>query len=148
MSTKNIPRYLRLSWKAFGIDEISLSSAPPAIGLRLCQMQRSRLRACAFSLLAHRLPIPFQCSPNWFQILRRRLHSTSSASCSTSHAANDRSGQGCCHTAAVSNPLKVQRITGVDLTRIDGVDVIVAQLLVREVGLDISRWKTEAHRAV
>jgi hypothetical protein len=42
----------------------------------------------------------------------------------------------------------VQRITGVDLTRIDGVDVIVAQLLVSEVGLDISRWKTEAHRAV
>src|ERR1700716_1643471 len=31
--------------QAFGIDEISLSSAPPAIGLRLRQMQRSRLTA-------------------------------------------------------------------------------------------------------
>jgi len=35
----------------------------------------------------------------------------------------------------------------VDLTRIDGVDVIVAQTLVSEVGLDMSRWKTEAHFA-
>ena len=34
-----------------------------------------------------------------------------------------------------------------DLTRIDGVDVIVAQTLVSEVGLDMSRWKTEAHFA-
>jgi len=35
----------------------------------------------------------------------------------------------------------------VDLTRIDGVDVIVAQTLISEVGLDMSRWKTEAHFA-
>jgi transposase len=41
----------------------------------------------------------------------------------------------------------LQRITGVDLTRIDGVDVMVAQTLVSEVGLDMSRWKTEAHFA-
>src|SRR5713226_2668592 len=42
---------------------------------------------------------------------------------------------------------ELQRITGVDLTRIDGVDVLVAQTLVSEVGLDMSRWKTEAHFA-
>jgi len=42
---------------------------------------------------------------------------------------------------------ELQRISGVDLTRIDGVDVMVAQTLVREVGLDMSRWKTEAHFA-
>jgi hypothetical protein len=30
---------------------------------------------------------------------------------------------------------------------IDGVDVMVAQTLVSEVGLDMSRWKTEAHFA-
>jgi hypothetical protein len=42
---------------------------------------------------------------------------------------------------------ELQRITGVDLTRIDGVDVIVAQTLVSEVVLDMSRWKTEAHFA-
>jgi hypothetical protein len=35
----------------------------------------------------------------------------------------------------------------VDLTRIDGVDVMVAQTLVSEVGLDMSRWKTEARFA-
>ena len=40
---------------------------------------------------------------------------------------------------------ELQRITGVDLTRIDGIDVMVAQTLVSEVGLDMSRWKTEAH---
>jgi hypothetical protein len=42
---------------------------------------------------------------------------------------------------------ELQRIRGVDLTRIDGVDVMVAQTLVSEVGLDMSRWKTEAHFA-
>ena len=42
---------------------------------------------------------------------------------------------------------ELQRITGVDLTRIDGVDVIVAQTVISEVGLDMSRWKTEAHFA-
>ena len=40
---------------------------------------------------------------------------------------------------------ELQRITGVDLTRIDGIDVMVAQTLISEVGLDMSRWKTEAH---
>ena len=36
---------------------------------------------------------------------------------------------------------------GVDLTRIDGVDVLVAQTVISEVGLDMSRGKTEAHFA-
>jgi transposase len=36
---------------------------------------------------------------------------------------------------------ELQRITGVDLTRID---VMVAQTLLSEVGLDMSRWNTEA----
>jgi transposase len=40
---------------------------------------------------------------------------------------------------------ELQRVTGVDLTRIDGIDVMVAQTLLSEVGLDMSRWKTEAH---
>ena len=42
---------------------------------------------------------------------------------------------------------ELERITGVDLTRIDGVDVMVTQTRVSEVGLDMSRWKTEAHFA-
>jgi hypothetical protein len=42
---------------------------------------------------------------------------------------------------------ELQRITGVDLTRIDGIDVMVAQTLLSEIGLDMSRWKTEAHFA-
>lgn len=42
---------------------------------------------------------------------------------------------------------ELQRITGVDLTRIDGIDVMVAQTLMSEIGLDMSRWKTEAHFA-
>lgn len=40
---------------------------------------------------------------------------------------------------------ELKRITGVDLTRIDGIDVMVAQTLLSEVGLDMSRWNTEAH---
>ena len=31
------------------------------------------------------------------------------------------------------------------LTRIDGIDVMVAQTLLSEVGMDMSRWNTEAH---
>jgi hypothetical protein len=42
---------------------------------------------------------------------------------------------------------ELQRITGVDLTGIDGVSVIVAQTVLSEVGLDMTRWKTEAHFA-
>ena len=42
---------------------------------------------------------------------------------------------------------ELRRITGVDLTRIDGVDVFVAQTVISEVGLDLNRWKTEAHFA-
>lgn len=42
---------------------------------------------------------------------------------------------------------ELQRITGVDLTRIDGIDVMVAQTIISEVGLDMSRWQTEAHFA-
>jgi transposase len=42
---------------------------------------------------------------------------------------------------------ELQRITGVDLTRIDGIDVMVAQTIVSEVGLDMTRWKTESHFA-
>ena len=42
---------------------------------------------------------------------------------------------------------ELARISGVDLTRIDGIDVGVAQTLISEVGLDMTRWKTEAHFA-
>jgi len=41
----------------------------------------------------------------------------------------------------------MRRITGVDLTRIDGIDVMVAQTILSEVGFDMTRWKTEAHFA-
>ena len=42
---------------------------------------------------------------------------------------------------------ELSRISGVDLTRIDGIDVGVAQTVISEVGLDMTRWKTEAHFA-
>jgi len=42
---------------------------------------------------------------------------------------------------------ELQRVTGVDLTHIDGIDVMVAQTLISEVGLDMSRWKTESNFA-
>ena len=42
---------------------------------------------------------------------------------------------------------ELHRISGVDLTRIDGIDVGVAQTIVSEVGVDMTRWATEAHFA-
>lgn len=39
------------------------------------------------------------------------------------------------------------RVTGVDLTRIDGIDVLTAQTVLSEVGADLSAWPTEGHFA-
>jgi hypothetical protein len=40
---------------------------------------------------------------------------------------------------------QLYRVTGVDLTQIDGIDVQTAQTLISEVGVDMSAWKTEHH---
>src|SRR5262249_7994795 len=37
------------------------------------------------------------------------------------------------------------RMTGTDLTQIDGIDVVTAMTVVSEVGWDMSKWKTENH---
>jgi len=42
---------------------------------------------------------------------------------------------------------QLYRITGVDLTQIDGIEVQNAQTIVSEVCVDMSRWKTEKHFA-
>jgi hypothetical protein len=39
------------------------------------------------------------------------------------------------------------RLTGSDLTRIDGIDQCAALRIVSDVGIDLSRWKTEKHSA-
>jgi transposase len=38
---------------------------------------------------------------------------------------------------------ELYRISGTDLTRIDGIDVSTAQTVISEIGLDMSRWPTE-----
>jgi len=38
---------------------------------------------------------------------------------------------------------ELYRISGADLTLIDGIDVVTAQVVISEVGLDMSHWKTE-----
>jgi len=40
---------------------------------------------------------------------------------------------------------ELQRVCGVDLTSIDGIDVMTAQTVVAELGTNFSRWKDEAH---
>ena len=59
----------------------------------------------------------------------------------------DRKKTAARHTPKFDLGGELQRIMGVDLTRIDGIDVMVSQTLLSEVGLDMSRWKTEAHFA-
>jgi transposase len=49
------------------------------------------------------------------------------------------------HTPQFDLGRELRRISGVDLTRIDGIDVSVAQTVISEVGLDMSRWQDE-HR--
>jgi hypothetical protein len=41
--------------------------------------------------------------------------------------------------------LYLYQISGVDLTQIDGIDVLIAQTLISEVGLDMSKWPTSKH---
>jgi hypothetical protein len=36
-------------------------------------------------------------------------------------------------------------MTGVDLTRIDGIDVMTASTVISEAGWDMSKWRTEDH---
>ena len=38
-----------------------------------------------------------------------------------------------------------QRVNGVDLTAIEGIDVMTAQTILSEIGVDMSRWKDERH---
>ncbi|MDQ5853275.1 MAG: IS110 family transposase [Chloroflexota bacterium] len=40
---------------------------------------------------------------------------------------------------------QLYRMTGVDLTRIDGIDSVTALTLISEIGLDMRRWKTVKH---
>jgi len=42
---------------------------------------------------------------------------------------------------------ELKRILGVDLTLIDGINVMTAQTVASEIGYDVSPWKTEAHFA-
>jgi len=42
---------------------------------------------------------------------------------------------------------QLYRLAGVDLTRIDGIDVLTAQTLLAEIGADVSAWPTEKHFA-
>ena len=40
---------------------------------------------------------------------------------------------------------ELQRVNGVDLTTIEGIDVMTAQTILSEIGVDMSRWKDERH---
>jgi DNA-binding HxlR family transcriptional regulator len=51
------------------------------------------------------------------------------------------------HTPQFDLGPELQRISGVDRTRIDGIDVSVAQTVISEVGLDMARWQDEHHFA-
>lgn len=64
---------------------------------------------------------------------------------SLSHANKNKSKQK--NVPQFSLTEELLRITGVDLTRIDGINAMTAQTLISEIGLDMSRWKTEAHFA-
>jgi transposase len=44
-------------------------------------------------------------------------------------------------------PSELHRITGVDLTRINGINAVTAQTIISEIGLDMTKWKTEKNFA-
>jgi transposase len=87
--------------------------------------------------------------------VEKHLHSltgNSGGECEAQPSPSESSKKGKQYKARGNAPVfdlsrELQRITGVDLTRIDGVDVMTAQTVISEVGVDMSRWKTEAHFA-
>src|SRR5580692_2398147 len=40
---------------------------------------------------------------------------------------------------------ELERVCGVDLTSIDGIDIMTAQTIVAELGTDFTRWQDETH---
>ena len=40
---------------------------------------------------------------------------------------------------------ELYRVTGTDLTQIDGINVVTAQAILADTGTDVSAWKTEKH---
>src|SRR5215467_3223985 len=44
-------------------------------------------------------------------------------------------------------PSELERISGVDLTRVDGCSALTVQTVISEVGMDMTRWNTEHHFA-
>lgn len=51
------------------------------------------------------------------------------------------------HEPHVALHTQLDRSSGVDFTRIDGIEVLTAQTRSAEIGLDMSRWKSEKHFA-
>lgn len=49
------------------------------------------------------------------------------------------------HQPSFDIAAELRRVTGVDLTTIDGIDVGIAQTILSEIGPDVSAWKSEAH---
>jgi transposase len=67
--------------------------------------------------------------------------------CKTRRSGPKRRRKAGSHTPQFDLGRELHRISGVDLTRIDGIDVGVAQTVISEVGFDMTRWQTEAHFA-
>lgn len=67
--------------------------------------------------------------------------------CETRRSGPKRRRKAGSHTPQFDLGRELHRLSGVDLTRIDGIDVGVAQTVISEVGFDITRWQTEAHFA-
>src|SRR6266571_4397388 len=81
--------------QAFGIGKILLAPPRSAVRLHLSRMQRSGPPPCAFSLLARSGFQYLSSAPHTgFQYWAVDSRTTSSASCSSSHAASDRSCSG------------------------------------------------------
>jgi transposase len=61
--------------------------------------------------------------------------------------AADASGNGPDDKPPASLGEALQRMSGVDLTRIDGIDINSALKIIAEIGIDMSRWKSAKHFA-
>lgn len=65
----------------------------------------------------------------------------------TFRAAPPRKKKAAGNSPAFALDAELRRIAGVDFTRIEGINVLTAQTVISEIGLDMSRWQTERHFA-
>lgn len=113
--------------------------------VEMCDTYQRRIAECDRELEAHLKTFADKVRPKQAEVEPASDERKENKGQKTKLAQSSKRAQGNAPRFALHSELS--RVSGVDLTRIDGIHVLVAQTVISEVGLDMSRWPTEAHFA-